>query len=706
MNGFKTGRPRWKYWVGGVACCASCLSIRAATPPHLEPGFSPPGREPEDFTALSLDELAAIKVTTVSKKAESLAGVPAAVSVITSDDIRRSGALTIPEALRLAPGVNVGRVNSSEWAVSVRGFNDTFAQKLLVLMDGRSIYTPLFSGTLWQAQDMMLEDADRIEVIRGPGGTVWGANAVNGVINIVSKPARETQGLLVAAGGGTDREGLARVRYGAQLGTNTFIRFQTKYDDGSRSRLATRGEANDEWWRAQGGFRLDWEPSIRDRFSLQGDLFAREAHNTMPQIVLPAFGVPAPVTGYVFTRDSLFKLNGGNLLGRWTRQLSEDADFSVQAYYDRQTMRTILLGEERNTYDLDLRHRFQLGARNEVVWGGGYRLSESQLDDSEEIVLQRDSRSDQVLNAFVQDEVRLVPDHLRWTFGTKIEHNDYTGWEFQPGTRLSWTPTARQALWASVARAVRTPSQIERDAQINLSVLPPNPPTSPLPTVVTAQGGRAFDAETVLAWELGYRIQAHPRLTLDAAMFVNDYDDLRGRADRIDVAAVPSYTRIVSQINNGVSGKTYGGELGATWQPMEGWRLNGHFAYLESDLSQARNALTGQPQPVEIASPRFQVSIRSSVDLGRNVEFDAWFRFVDQVDGAGTTIPGLTTSDRSIPSYVTVDVRLAWRPVHNLEVALVGQNLAGEHKEFLPTFISTESVKVMPSVYGKVTWKF
>lgn len=706
MNVVRSGGSRWRLWLSGLACCAPFLSGSAAEPVGSGPGINPSGHEPEDFTALSLDELAAIKVTTVSKKAESLAGVPAAVSVITSDDIRRSGALTIPEALRLAPGVNVGRVNSSDWAVSVRGFNDTFSQKLLVLIDGRSIYSPIFSGTLWQGQDMMLEDADRIEVIRGPGGTVWGANAVNGVINIVSKPARETQGVLVSAGGGTDREGLARVRYGARLGTNTFIRFQTKYDDGSRSRLATSGEANDEWWKAQGGFRLDWEPSVRDRFTAQGDLFAREANSTMPQIVLPTFGVPAPTSGYSFTRQSAFKINGGNALGRWSRQLSDDADVSVQAYFDRQSVRTIVLHEERSTFDFDVRHRFQLGQRNEVVWGGGYRLSKSKLDETREITLREDSRSDQVFNAFIQDEVRLIPERLRWTLGTKVEHNDYTGWEFQPGTRLSWTPTGHQAVWASVARAIRTPSQIEHDARISLSVLPANPPTSPFPTVLTAQGNHQVVAESLVAYELGYRLQAHPRLSLDAALFVNDYDDLRGNTESIDASDAPNFVRLVSKLNNNVSGQTHGGEVGVTWQPLDPWRLSGQVGYLEANLEQPPSALTGQPRSPEIAGARYQLSVRSTLDLGRHVELDVWVRFVDRVDGAGTPIPGLTTLDRTVPSYTTVDVRLAWRPVHNLELALVGQNLAGEHTEFLPTFISTESVKVMPSVYAKVTWKF
>ncbi len=692
--------PRFPSWFSGALCAAGLTAVVAKAGP------SATGGEATDFTALSFEELAAIKVTTVSKKTESLAGVPAAVSVITSEEIRRSGALTIPEALRLAPGVNVGRVSSSEWAVSVRGFNDTFAQKLLVLIDGRSVYTPLFSGTFWEAQDAMLEDVERIEVIRGPGGTVWGANAVNGVINVVSKPARETQGLLVSAGGGTDREALARVRYGVQLGSNTFVRFYGKYDNGSRSDLTTGGRAEDGWWKTQGGLRLDWEPSARDRFTLQSDGYSYEADLVIPQVVLPSFGVPPPPTDYMFSRPSLTEQDGGNVLGRWTRQQSEHSDYSVQAYYDRQVLLTGLVGERRNTYDVDLRHRYQLGDRNEVVWGGGYRLSQSDVERSPQIAMRNNPRSDQIFNAFLQDEVTLVADRLRWTLGTKIERNDYTEWEFEPGTRLAWTPTKRQTLWASVARAVRTPARYERDGQVNLSVFPADPPTAPLPTVLTVRGGSRFESETVLAYEAGYRVQAHPRLNFDAAIFLDDYDNLRGTSDSLDASDAPNFLRVNSQLGNTGRGRTYGGELGAVWHPLDWWRFNGQFSLLQADLEQPDNALTGTRQAVELASPRYQVSVRSGIDLGSTVELDAWLRFVDQIEGSGAAIPGLTSMDRSVKSYVTLDLRLGWHPLRNLEVAVVGQNLAGNHTEFLPTFISVESVKVGPSVYGKLTWKF
>ncbi len=654
---------------------------------------------------MSVEDLMNVTVTSVSKKSERLNQVPAAVSVISGDDIRRSGALTLPEALRLAPGVQVARVDAAQTAVSVRGFNDTFSQKLLVMMDGRSIYTPLFSGTIWQAQDMMLEDVDRIEVIRGPGGTVWGANAVNGVINIVSKPARETQGVLLSGGGGTEHLALAGVRYGAQLAPNTFFRIYGKYDDWNNFQLVDGGDANDAWWKGQGGFRLDWEPSSANRLTLQGDLFGLEADQTAPQISLPVFMQPPPATGYNFTRPSTWEQSGGNVLARWSHQFSEDSDLSVQTYYDHGRIDMALIEEKRDTFDLDLRHRFQLGGWNEVVWGGGYRLSEAVMTESVEVNLSHESRSDKIYNVFVQDEIKLIPDRLRLTLGSKVEHNDYTGFELEPGARLSWTPSDKQTVWASVARAVRTPSQFETDAAVNMGVVPPNP-MSPLPTLVSVIGNPDIKAETLIAYELGYRIQAHQRLTFDVTLFLNDYDELRSTSTSVDMSHVPSYVQARNVFYNQAGGQTYGGEMATTWQATDWWRLYGQLSVLETDLHEPANGFARGSGDVNISTPKYQASLRSSMDLSRQVEFDLWLRYVDGFTSATASVPGLSRVDVNIPSYVTFDARLAWRPIEDLELALVGQNLAGSHREFNPTFVSTSVTEVSRSVYAKLTWRF
>jgi iron complex outermembrane receptor protein len=650
----------------------------------------------QDFTQLSLEELASIEVTTVSKKAEKLSTVPAAVTVITADEIRRSGVQTLPDALRLAPGTQVARVDASHWAVSIRGFNDTFAQKLLVLIDGRSVYTPLFSGTMWQAQDVILEDLSRIEVVRGPGGSVWGANAVNGVVNIVTKSARETQGLLLTGGGGSQHQGLAGVRYGVQLGENTFLRLYGKYDDWDNSRQTTGAPADDAWWKAQGGFRLDWEPTEADRFTLQGDLVGLDGDLSVPQVSLtPPYNSATVMSG---------GLRDGNVLGRWTHQFSEDSELAVQSYYEYSHVDHPLVAEKRDTGDFDVRHRLRLGEVHDFVWGGGYRVNQSEFRGSPEFTFSRAARADQVANFFVQDELTLVPERLHLTLGSKVEKNDYTGLEYEPSARLAWTPDARQTVWASVARAVRTPSQIERDAHINLAVVPPIPPAPA--TLISVQGNSGFDREELIATELGYRVQAHPRWIVDVAGFVNCYDELRGPNWQLDASQLPAYAQMVSIVDNGARGTTYGTELSTTWQATDWWRLQALFTFLGADLHVPLNTVTGQPAQSGFASPRYQASLRSGFDLGRHVEFDAWVRFVDEVQGAGAPQPGVPADSGTIPSYVTFDLRLAWRPKSSVEFSLVGQNLAGPHLEFAPTFVSTQRIEVPRSVFVQLSLRF
>ena len=682
--------------VAASLVCAFTSSVAAAEASSADSQRAAGGTR--DFTQMSLEELAAVKVTTVSKKAEKLSGVPAAVTVITQDEIRRSGATTIPEALRLAPGVQVARVDSAHWAVSVRGFNDTFAQKLLVMIDGRSVYTPFFSGTLWHVQDVLLEDLDRIEVVRGPGGSVWGANAVNGVINIVTKSAKETQGLLLTAGGGSDHRVLSGVRYGEQIGENAFLRVYGKYDDWDNFKLTTGGDANDAWWKAQGGFRMDWEPSTENRFTLQGDVVGATWNQTVPQVSLSP--------PYNSALASEFDYTSGNLLGRWTHQFSEDSDLAVQSYFETSHLDSKLVEKDRQTYDLDLRHRFPLGERHEIVWGGGYRLNHSEILGSPEIAFNESSHTDDILNLFVQDELTLVPERLRLTLGNKFEHNNHTGLEYQPSARLAWTPDARQTVWTSVSRAVRTPSQIENHGRINAAVIPPNPPTAPFPTLVSVLGNPGFDAEDLIASELGYRIQLHPRLTLDLAGFVNYYDSLSSPNWQLDASQLPAYMQMVSVLDNESHGKTYGAELSATWQATDWWRLQALFSYIDADLHRPINGVTGQPNVSTFATPRHQASLRPSMDLSRNVEFDVWVRYVAEVENAGAPLPTAPPGSGNIPAYVTFDLRLAWRPCKNVELSIVGQNLADPHPEFVPTFVSTQYTEVGRSVYARFTLEF
>ncbi len=662
----------------------------------------------EALKELSVEELLEIKVTSASKKSEPLSGTGAAVTVITGDDIRHSGARALPDVLRMAPGIQVGRVDSHQWAVSARGFNDTFAQSLLVLMDGRSVYTPLFSGTLWAAQDTVLEDLDRIEVIRGPGGTLWGANAVNGVINIVTKTADETQGWLFDGGGGMQPEGFTSVRYGGRLGESTYFRIYGKYDLWDDLDQVGGAPGHDGWWKGQGGLRLDSRPTETDLITFQGDGFGLRGDGMFSSMVRPQFQVPPPATGYASARPGSWEQDGGNVVGRWTHEFSDDSELATQLYYDRSRFDTPLVSEIRNTYDLDLRYRFLLAERQEIVVGGGMRSSDSRLEDSPELVLTRHSRSDQTGNLFAQDEITLLPDRLKVTVGSKVEHNDYTGFEFEPGGRLTWTPLDRHTFWGSVSRAVRVPTQIEHDSRVNLTVLPASPPVVPLPAIVALQGDPSFRSGNVVAYELGYRVQPAPGLSIDAAMFINHYDDLRASRGYVDFSAAPNYLQGIGVIDNGAWGKTYGWELAVTWQAATWWRLHAQYTFLEADLETRPDPLSQLPTlRSSISSPSHQAGLRSNMVLVRDLELDLWLRYVGELDKAGAKIPGLSIAGSSIPDYATLDVRLAWRARPNLELSVVGQNLLETaHREFNPTFISTQFSEVGRTAYGRVTWHF
>ncbi len=673
------------------------LALALLTICRLAHGTNSTNRDDHELLKLSLEQLMSMKVTSVSKKEEKLSGTAAAISVITADDIQRSGANNIPDAFRLAPGVDVGRVDAHTWAVGVRGLNDTFSPGLLTLIDGRSIYSPLFSSTFWMAQDVMLEDLSRIEVVRGPGSTLWGANAFNGVINIVSKPADETQGLLVNAGGGSQPAVASSVRWGDKLGDNTFYRIYGKYDQWNDFEAVNGGSANDRWWKMQGGFRLDQKPVAGNEFTLQGDVYHLEANQDMPQVSLSPPGRQ--------TTPAVWSQTGGNILGRWTRTFSDRAELSVQAYYDGERFEVPIINETRHAIDLDIRHQFQLGARQEIVWGGGYRLNMSAFDNTEQVRMLESSQSKSVFNTFVQDQINLVPERLRLTLGSKLEHNDYTGFEVEPGARLAWTPTERQTVWASVSRAVRTPSQFEQGSRMELTMLPSSPPATPA-TLLVLEGNDRFNSETLIAYEIGYRVQPHARLSLDLNAFVNSYDGLRSKLNQLDPSTLPAYLTVNSTLVNGISGETYGAEIAATWQVRDTWRLSANYSWLEENLRLAPEASSGGAQTARLSAPEQQVMLRSSLNLTPRVDFDLGLRFVGGFSGSGSGLPDDTFSSK-VESYFSLDARLAWRVNPNLELSLAGQNLLEEaHREFNPTFLSTVAAQVPRSVFGKVSWRF
>jgi iron complex outermembrane recepter protein len=649
-----------------------------------------------DLDDMSLEQLMDIEITSVSKKEQKISEAAAAIYVITQEDIRRSGATSIADALRMAPGVNVGQILSHKWSISVRGFQEQLSSKLLVMIDGRTVYTPLFSGTYWDVQDYILEDIERIEIIRGPGATLWGANAVNGVINIITKHAKDSQGGLLSAGGGEEEQVFGEMRYGGLMG-EAHYRVYAKYfqrDDLLQTRRGHIKGANDDWDMLRGGFRFDWDIAEQDNLTVQGDIYYADISQTayFPSIT-PPFVTDQPVV------DD--KVSGGNLLARWTRTLSDSSDFTLQMYYDRTQRDDSNVNEIRDIIDIDFQHTFGLGERHSLIWGLGSRYSGDDTEDGVKMGFRPKGREDYLFSAFIQDEITLIEERLRLTIGSKFEHNEYTGWEVQPSIRMIWTPDERQSIWAAVSRAVRTPNRIEDNISANTNLLPPNTlfPGQPLGTVRLV-GNDSVESETLLAYELGYRIQATPRLSLDIATFYNDYEDLLFVGEGYFGTPFMDGSLFILPlvIDNVGGGETYGVELVADWRPTNYWRLAAGYSYLEMDLG---DTSIGRKKRAERGSPQNQINLRSYLSLPHNLQFDTTLYYVDSLNvlsAINTLVP--------IREYYRLDARLAWQPTENLELSVVGQNLLDPvHQEHVELTFSGTSFPER-SVYGKLTWRF
>jgi len=584
-----------------------------------------------DLTELSLEELMNIEITSVSKKPEKLADAAAAIFVITQEDIRRSGVTCIPEALRMVPGINVARIDSNKWAITSRGFNGRFAYKLLVLIDGRSVYAPSFSGVYWEVQDTLMEDVDRIEVIRGPGATLWGANAVNGVINIITKSAADTQGGLVTMGAGTEESGFGGVRYGTVMGESTYARFYAKGFKRDEFVHTTGDDAGDDWDMLRGGFRLDSLLYDRDPVTVQGDVYQGNINQTLNLATLSA-----PYS-QIFEDEG--EVEGWNLLTRWQHTLSPTSDFTLQVYYDRIDREDAVFDEIRDTFDIDLQHQFAAGERHEIIWGLGYRYTHDDITS----ILDPESRSDELFSVFVQDKITLMEDCLWLTIGSKFEHNDYTGYEVQPNARLFWAPHTDHKLWASVGRAVRTPSRAENGANLlndmglrtfTREITLPDGTTIPMeiiaPVAITVKGNRDYESEELLAYELGYRFVPANTLSLDMAVFYNDYDNLRS-FEEDEYVPQDGYAEQPLRFDNKLKGSTYGLELAAAWQAADWWQWDMAYSYFWIDIDTRSEDQEGQNND----GPQHQVSLRSAVNLSKDLHLDLWLRYVDDVIANG-----------------------------------------------------------------------
>ena len=608
---------------------------------------------PSELKSLSLEDLIAIEVTSVSKRPEPLAEAASAIQVITREEIRRSGATSIPEALRLAPNLQVAQVNASQWAISARGFNNVLANKLLVQIDGRSLYTPLYAGVFWDVQNVLLEDVDRIEVVSGPGGSLWGSNAVNGIINIITKDARETQGLFAKTGAGSELRRLGRLRWGGRAGERIYYRAYAAGFERDNTRQLDGSEAKDDWDGAQGGFRADWEGD-RTRFTIQGDYY-----DVNPD---PEGGVPVDA-------------RGGNGLARVEHSLGEQSDLWLTTYYD-QTDRDFNNGlrEKVTTLDVESRHRIAFTDAQEVVYGAGFRWMRHDLDNLELFGFFPDRKDLRLYSAFAQDAIAFAEDRLKLTVGVKFEHNDYTGAEWQPNGRIAWTPREGHLVWTAVSRAIRMPSRIDRDFIAYLA-----------PELPLIQGSKQFESEGVIAFEGGWRVQPSANLTGSVSVFHNEYDDIRS-------AEPPEMGPIPITFGNGVEGTTDGVEVALACGLTSAWTMRLGYTYLTDDLRAKSTSRDLNEATAESNDPPHQVRAHSSLNLPYGFEFDTTLRWVDALPHP------------HVPSYIGLGARLAWISAWGLEVSVVGQNLAEEeHLEFIPS--SPDPRKIERSGYAAVTMR-
>lgn len=655
-------------------CCGSVLLWFAVATQVLCQDSSP-----TFLKQLSLEQLAQIEVTSVTKEAIPAFATPAAITVITSADIRRSGARNIPDLLRLVPGVNVAQIDSNEWAIGVRGFQGKLSKSMLVLIDGRSVYTPLFAGVYWEMQDTMIEDIDRIEVIRGPGGTIWGSNAVNGVVNIITKSARETRGTLVSAGGGNVEQGFINWRYGAGTDEFSYRVFGKGFTRAPQQHAD--GRNFDDWRRGQLGFRTDWRVGPRDEVTIQGDVYGAQAGQ---RLQLSQFTPPS-----IATVEANKFFNGQNIMAAWRRALASGSDLQIRTYWDRTNRRELNYQEIRNTFDIDLIHHTPWG-RHDLTWGAGARVSPSRFEQTVPTVdFRPHEQTYNIFSAFVQDDMALVPNRLSLQIGSKFEYTTFSGVNAQPSLRLAWTPTEKQTVWSAITRAVRTASRIEDNFRFSF-LAQPNPPL-----YFRLIGDDAFTPEELVGYEFGYRHYISSRGFLSFSLFHNRYDDLLSVENRpIEVETTPEPAHLVLPLflRNGILANGTGGEAAGLWDVAPWLRLRGSYSRIHLDAKRASNSNDASTvRQLEGDTPQHKALVQSSFTLPKGFNLDLAFRYVSSVP------------NQRVPSYATGDVHFSRRLGGNLELSIAGRNLLQpSHLEYGGT--PGPLVGIRRSGYVALTW--
>jgi len=610
-----------------------------------------------DLTAMDIEDLMNIKVTSASKKTESLSTAPAAIFVIAGEDIRRGGFSSVPDALRVVPGLHVAQQSAHVWIVAARGFSSLFNRNMLVLIDGRLVYTPLFGGVWWDVQDPPLEDIDRIEVIRGPGGTLWGANAINGVINIITKESAKTQGALISTSAGVNEGYEARVRYGGNLGDHLAYRIYGTANDWLPSVNATGAENYDAWSISQGGARLDWNAFQKDVVTFDGEGYSGRVRN-VEETVSPK-AAPEHV-------DSDGVVKGGHILGRWKRTFSDRSATDVLGYCDWTDRNDVLFAESRNLCDVEFQHSYSISVRHSLTWGGAVMTTNATELDTFTNRFVPLSQRDTVLSAFLQYDVDLVPNKLRVIAGSKFEHNTYTGFEYQPQIRAVWTPRKSHTIWAAVSRVVGTPNTAERDLSYRTAQVSAAPPTFILLT-----GNPNLEAEIGHAFELGYRYEWKQKFSFDATAYYNGYGRLIGTSPPGTpiVNPAPFYIDLPRVFSNLSSGQTHGLELYLKFTPISKWTVSTGITELRG------TSLGGQNVTAATHDPRQQANVQSKFDLTKYLNLDAAYYYYDAIP-------------HTLPPVNRVDFGVSSNPIRGFTFSVWGRNLqTGRHREAPPLIL-------------------
>ncbi len=633
--------------------------------------------KPVDLTSISIEDLMNIQVTSASKKAESLSAAPAAIFVITGEDIRRGGFSSVPDALRTVPGLYVVQQSSHVWLVTARGFSNEYNDKMLVLIDGRLVYSPTFGGVFWDVQDPPLEDIDRIEVIRGPAGTLWGADAMNGVINIITKDAAKTQGLQVTTSAGMNEGYAGRVRFGGKIGDNFAYRIFGTSNNWLPTVDASGAENYDAWSITQGGTRFDWSASQKDTVTFDGEGYTGRIRDVAPIFM--------PTSAVATLEDSSGVVKGGHVLGEWKHSFNDRSNTDVMGYCDWTDRVSGIETEYRNTCDVEFQHRYSFTPRHTLTWGGSILTTGDTWYETFTLSIEPPYRRDTTYSAFLQYDVMLAPDKLRLIAGSKFEHNPYTGFEYQPQVRAVWTPNKKNTLWAAASRAVRTPNRIDEGLLDRIAQINPSPPP---PEFLLYSGDSSVDSEILHAYEVGYRYEWSQKLSFDATAYYNDYDGLAGLSAPGAPVVNPSPFFIdvpVHVINEQGGAQTHGLELFAKYTPVRRWTLSAGITELRG------TSPPGTGYPAVTDNPLHEVNAQSKLDLTHFMNFDASYFYNDAIS-------------HQLPTLNRVDIGMSTKPIHGFTFSVWGRNLQQDrHQEAIPQ--SYLGGDIRRSVIFKVIWE-